>query len=72
MVTTLVAMLAHVARHFAYARFVIHWDRVRRQVKGDLGGRDNAITRIRGDLIVRLSTGELAGMRACLPDRAGF
>ena len=31
------------------------------QVKGDLGGKDNAITRIRGDLVVRLSSGELAG-----------
>jgi hypothetical protein len=35
-------------------------------------GRDNAITRIRGDLIVRLSSGEPAGTGECRPDRAGF
>ena len=38
----------------------------------DLGGGDNASTRIPGDLIVRLPSGELAGTGECRPDIAGF
>ena len=67
MVTTLVT-----SGHARPSRAPFRPRALRHSGETGFGRRDNAITPVRGDLVVRLSSGELAGTGECLPDRAGF